>query len=43
LVVSGIWTHWYPNDPWMNVLGMITSATLSLLVAIPFYTFVEKR
>jgi peptidoglycan/LPS O-acetylase OafA/YrhL len=43
LIVSGIWTHWYPNDPWMNVLGMITSATLSLLVAIPFYTFVEKR
>jgi len=43
LVISGIWVHVYPSDPWMNVLGMGLSASLSLLLAIPFYKFVEKN
>lgn len=42
LVISGIWVQLYPNDPWMNVLGMCTSAVLSLLLAIPFYRYLEK-
>jgi len=43
LVVSSIWVKFYPDNPWLNVAGMITSALLSLLVAIPFYQFIEKR
>ena len=43
LVVSSIWVQLYPENPWLNVAGMITSALLSLLVAIPFYQFIEKR
>ncbi len=42
LVVSGIWAQLYPSDPWMNVLGMSVSAILSLLLAIPFYKYIEK-
>jgi peptidoglycan/LPS O-acetylase OafA/YrhL len=43
LVISGIWVKLYPSDPWMNVLGMGLSALLSLLLAIPFYRFIEKN
>ena len=43
LVVSSIWVQLYPENPWLNVAGMIASALLSLLVAIPFYQFIEKR
>ncbi len=43
LVVSGIWAQLYPSDPWMNVLGMSVSAVLSLLLAIPFYKYIEKN
>ena len=43
LVVSGIWAQLYPSDPWMNVLGMSVSAILSLLLAIPFYKYIEKN
>jgi len=43
LVISGIWVQFYPSDPWMNVLGMGLSALLSLLLAIPFYRFIEKN
>lgn len=43
LVVSSIWVKLYPENPWLNVVGMVTSALLSLLVAIPFYQFIEKR
>lgn len=43
LVVSSIWVQLYPENPWLNVVGMVTSALLSLLVAIPFYQFIEKR
>jgi peptidoglycan/LPS O-acetylase OafA/YrhL len=43
LVISGIWVKLYPGDPWMNVLGMGLSALLSLLLAIPFYRFIEKN
>lgn len=43
LVVSSIWVQIYPENPWLNVVGMVTSALLSLLVAIPFYQFIEKR
>ena len=42
LVISGIWVQLYPSDPWMNVLGMCVSALLSLLLAIPFYKYIEK-
>jgi peptidoglycan/LPS O-acetylase OafA/YrhL len=43
LVVSGVWVQLYPSDPWMNVLGMGLSALLSLLLAIPFYKYIEKN
>ena len=43
LVVSGIWAQLYPSDPWMNVLGMSLSAVLSLLLAVPFYKYIEKN
>jgi peptidoglycan/LPS O-acetylase OafA/YrhL len=43
LVISGIWVHIYPSDPWMNVFGMGLSALLSLLLAIPFYKYIEKN
>ncbi len=43
LVVSSIWVQLYPENPWLNVVGMVISALLSLLVAIPFYQFIEKR
>jgi peptidoglycan/LPS O-acetylase OafA/YrhL len=43
LVVSGIWVQLYPSDPWMNVLGMSVSAVFSLLLAIPFYKYIEKN
>ena len=43
LVVSGIWANLYPSDPWMNVFGMGLSALLSLLLAIPFYKYIEKN
>ena len=43
LVVSSIWVKFHPDNPWLNVAGMITSALLSLLVAIPFYQYIEKR
>jgi peptidoglycan/LPS O-acetylase OafA/YrhL len=43
LVISGIWAQLYPSDPWMNVLGMGLSALLSLLLAIPFYKYIEKN
>lgn len=43
LVVSGIWSQLHPSDPWMNVLGMGVSAVLSLLIAIPFYKYIEKN
>lgn len=43
LVISGIWVQFYPSDPWMNVLGMGLSALMSLLLAIPFYRFIEKN
>ncbi len=43
LVISGIWVQLYPSDPWMNVLGMCVSAVLSLLLAIPFYKYIEKN
>jgi peptidoglycan/LPS O-acetylase OafA/YrhL len=43
LVVSGIWAQLYPSDPWMNVLGMSVSAILSLLLAAPFYKYIEKN
>ncbi|MEY4557836.1 MAG: hypothetical protein RLY42_1012 [Pseudomonadota bacterium] len=43
LVISGIWVQLYPSDPWMNVFGMGLSAFLSLLLAIPFYRFIEKN
>ena len=43
LLISGIWVHVYPSDPLMNVLGMGLSASLSLLLAIPFYKYVEKN
>ncbi len=43
LVVSGIWAQLYPSDPWMNVLGMSVSAVLSLLLAVPFYKYIEKN
>jgi len=43
LVISGIWVHAYPSDPWMNILGMGLSALLSLLLAIPFYKYIEKN
>jgi peptidoglycan/LPS O-acetylase OafA/YrhL len=43
LVISGIWVKLYPSDPWMNVLGMGLSALLSLLLAIPFYKYIEKN
>ena len=42
LLISCIWVQLYPNDPWMNVFGMGLSALLSLLLAIPFYRFIEK-
>jgi peptidoglycan/LPS O-acetylase OafA/YrhL len=43
LLVSSLWINLYPQDPWMNVLGMSVSACLSLLLAIPFYHLIEKR
>ncbi len=43
LVVSSIWVQLYPENPWLNVVGMVISALLSLFVAIPFYQFIEKR
>lgn len=43
LVVSSIWVQLYPENPWLNVVGMVASALLSLLVAIPFYHLIEKR
>jgi peptidoglycan/LPS O-acetylase OafA/YrhL len=43
LVISGIWVQFYPSDPWMNVFGMGLSALMSLLLAIPFYRFIEKN
>ena len=43
LVISGIWARLYPSDPWLNVLGMGLSALLSLLLAIPFYKYIEKN
>ena len=43
LVVSGIWAQLYPSDPWMNVFGMGLSALLSLLLALPFYKYIEKN
>ena len=43
LVVSGIWVQLYPSDPWMNVFGMGLSALLSLLLALPFYKYLEKN
>ena len=43
LVVSGIWVQLYPSDPWMNVFGMGLSALLSLLLALPFYKYIEKN
>lgn len=43
LVVSGIWAQLYPSDPEMNILGMGLSALLSLLLAIPFYQYIEKN
>jgi peptidoglycan/LPS O-acetylase OafA/YrhL len=43
LVVSGIWANLYPSDAWMNVFGMGLSALLSLLLAIPFYKYLEKN
>lgn len=43
LVVSSIWVQLYPENTWLNVVGMVISALLSLFVAIPFYQFIEKR
>lgn len=43
LVVSSIWVQLYPENPWLNVVGMVISTLLSLFVAIPFYQFIEKR
>jgi peptidoglycan/LPS O-acetylase OafA/YrhL len=43
LLVSSLWINLYPQDPWLNVLGMSVSACLSLLLAIPFYLLIEKR
>ena len=43
LVVSGIWANLYPSDAWMNVFGMGLSALLSLLLALPFYKYIEKN
>ncbi len=43
LVVSSIWVQLYPENPWLNVVGIVTSTLLSLFVAIPFYQFIEKR
>ena len=43
LLVSAMWVQIYPDDAWMNVLGMAISALLSLGLAIPFYQLVEKH
>lgn len=43
LLVSAAWSVIYPTDPWLNVVGMGLSALVSLLLAIPFYQFIEKR
>lgn len=43
LLISSLWVQLFPQDPWMNVVGMITSAVTSILVAIPFYQFIEKN
>jgi peptidoglycan/LPS O-acetylase OafA/YrhL len=43
LLVSSLWSNLYAQDPWMNVLGMFLSASLSILLAIPFYHLIEKR
>ncbi len=43
LLISSAWTNLYPTDPWMNVAGMGVSVMTSILVAIPFYRYIETR
>ena len=43
LLISSAWANLYPTDPWMNVAGMGVSVMTSILVAIPFYRYIETR
>jgi len=43
LLLSALFWNLYPKNPLMNLIGMGLSATSSLLVAIVFHRFIERR
>ncbi len=43
LVISGLFSHFVANDPWLNLIGMISAWLASVAAGALFYRFVERQ
>jgi peptidoglycan/LPS O-acetylase OafA/YrhL len=43
LVISALFSHFVPNDPWLNLLGIVFAFVRSLLGGALFFHYVEGR
>ncbi|MDD0815101.1 acyltransferase [Curvibacter sp. HBC28] len=43
LAFNAVWAHFFPAQPWLNVMGMVLALMSSLICGHAFYALVEER